>query len=256
MPKRQKIIYVVPASAAVLRAAGKKYGECAKKVAGSLATGAQPTTDESERLIGFGIASDWTRRAAGLKPIQYEDRLMNISKRSPGVTELIRFNLAWSGMNALFSRKAILDVFPPSAPRSELARFRFLWSHAGTLPAGSSSGLTKLHSILQCNITTRIAGLAIGTSVTTLHSLFYKYTPVEQQGRQTGQIIQSAMSSGVMSALDAPVLIYLMRNWSVHGGLIDSSFRSEGRFKMYIDTVLSMLADAHLAISGTLLSRL
>ena len=84
-----------------LQAAGREYSECAKKFTAKCANPKQPTAIESERRIAFGIASDWTRRAASMQPIAYDSRLMNKSAKTHSVSEMIRFNLAWSGMNAL-----------------------------------------------------------------------------------------------------------------------------------------------------------
>jgi hypothetical protein len=238
-----------------LRAAGKSYSACARQVELKLAVPARPTVDESERLIAFGIASDWCRRAAALRPLTYLGRKMNKSKRSAGVTELIRFNFAWSGMNALFSRKAIRDLLGNTAATSELDRFKFFFTHA-RLPSASVSAMTAtLHGILRIPVTTRIAGVALAP-VTTLESIFFKYTTLEIQQKSAGEKIRAAIASGNMTALDLPVLIYQMRNWSVHGGLLDSSFKNEARFRAYIDTVLGALSEVHANISQVLLQNI
>jgi len=91
--------------------------------------------------------------------------------------------------------------------------------------------------------------------VTTLHVLFRKYTPAHVQKMATGKVIATALRTGSMVRLDLPLLIYRMRNWSVHGSAVDSNFRSVWRLKHYINTVLSALIDAHLAIAQLLLSK-
>jgi len=41
-----------------------------------------PDAAESEKLIAFGIASDWVKRAAWMKQIEYQGKRMNRSDRS------------------------------------------------------------------------------------------------------------------------------------------------------------------------------
>jgi hypothetical protein len=237
-----------------LRKAGKNYGECAKSITSALGSNS-PNAAQSEQLIAFGIASDWVRRAAALKPIKYEGKLLNKSNRSPGVTELIRFNLAWSGLNGIFARNSVLNLLPPASSRSELERFRILFANSAIDPAKVSKYEQTLQNLLSVNITTRIAGLPDGTQVTTLHALHYKYTPVDVQTRGAGRKVEEALNTCNFSVLDLPILIYLMRNWSLHGALIDSSFRSVARFKKYIDTVFEALSEIHFGISKELLNR-
>jgi hypothetical protein len=238
-----------------LRKAGKNYGECAKSITNAIGTN-PPDAIQSEQLIAFGIASDWVRRAASLKPIIYEGKLLNKSNRSPGVTELIRFNLAWSGLNAIFARNSVLNLLPAARSRSELDRFRIIFDNSAVDPAKISKYEQVLQKILSVNITTRIAGLSQGAQVTTLHALHYKYTPVDTQSRGACRKVEEALNTSNFAMLDLPILIYLMRNWSVHGALIDSSFRSVARFKTYIDTVFEALSEIHFGISKELHCRI
>jgi hypothetical protein len=238
-----------------LRVAGKIYSQCAKRISLHLTVSGQFTPVESEQLIAFGIASDWCRRAAVLRPLTYLGRKMNKSKRSAGLTELIRFNFAWWGMNALFSREAIRGLLPNPAGKSELERFNVVFSHAQLPAAYVSDKLKILHQILLTKVTTRVAGVTLAP-LTTLESIFLKYTTPEIQQRATGKKIKAAISTNNIAALDLPNLIYLMRNWSVHGALLDSSFRSEVRFKAYFDTLLAVLSEVHANISQALLQKL
>lgn len=238
-----------------LRNAGKNYGAAAKALTARLANPLQPTALESEARIAFGIASDWSRRAAALKPLEYNSRLMNKSARTLGVSELVRFNLAWSGMNALFSRNAVLQLLGPIRATSELDRFKFIYRHSGVAAKSITSFTVTLHSILATQIKTTLPGHPIGTPITTLQVLHEKYTPAHVQVMANGRKVQSAISTGNMAPLDLPTLIYLMRNWGVHGGLIDSSFRSVNRFRLYIDTVLEALSEIHLGASTVLLAK-
>lgn len=239
-----------------LRNAGKNYGAAAKALTAKSANPLKPTAHESEIRIAFGIASDWSRRAAALKPLEYNSRLMNKSSRTAGVSELVRFNLAWFGMNALFSRNAVLQLIGTTKATSELDRFKFIYRHSGMSTGSITSFTSTLHSILATQITTTLPGHPIGTPTTTLQAIYEKYTPAHVQAMTNGRKIRSAISTGNMAALDLPTLIYLMRNWGVHGGLIDSSFRSVKRFRVYIDTILEALSEIHLGASANLLTKI
>lgn len=238
-----------------LRIAGKNYGAAAKALTAKLTVPLQPTAHESEIRIAFGIASDWTRRAAALKPLEYSGRLMNKSDRTAGVSELVRFNLAWSGMNAIFSRDPVLQIVGSTSATSELDRFKFIFNHSGVSTNSIASLTATLHSILATQITTTLPNHPVGTPVTTLQALHEKYTPSHVQAKANGKKIQAAIASGNLTPLDLPTLIYVMRNWSVHGGLLDSSFRSVKRFRLYIDTILEALSEVHVGVSAVLLAR-
>ncbi|WP_457354184.1 hypothetical protein [Roseateles sp. P5_D6] len=234
--------------------ASQTYAKAAKNLERRLTDPKVQTEEESERLIGLGVAIDWTRRASHLHPLNYDSKFLNKSARSPGVTEMVRFNLAWSGMNALFSRPSILNLFGGTTAKSELQRFRFLYGKAGLTAATAADQESALQQLLAIHINTRVPGVPAGQTVTTLHSLFYKYTPSDVQNMATGKVIRNALTSGNFSALDLPLLIYAMRNWSVHGGIIGSSFRSDTRFDMYIGTVQMALADVHETLAKKLLT--
>jgi len=238
-----------------LQSTGKSYSECAKRVTAKCLNPKQPSATESELRIAFGIASDWTRRAASMRPIAYGNRLMNKSAKTPSVSEMIRFNLAWSGMNALFSRNSVISLFNPASPKSELDRFRLLYANSGVQPASMNVHLTNLHNILATPTLSAVPGHPIGASLPILQVLHEKYTPIQYQNMATGKLIVAALKSGNYAALDMPLLIYLMRNWSVHGGLLGSSFRSVPRFDLYIKTVSEALSIIHLGLSSELLKR-
>jgi hypothetical protein len=232
------------ALASTLRLAGCSYGAAAKAITAKLGNPAAPSAIESERLIAFGIASDWTRRAAALSPLHYSALRMRNSRNAHSVSEMVRFNLSWSGMNAIFSRNSIFSLIGIQPPTSELKRFKALLA-ASNLPSGLlQNHLSALHAILQATTTSRVPGLPPGQNPT-LQVIHLKYTPVQYQHFATGTLISGALSSGNFAALDVPTLIYLMRNWSVHGGIIGSSFRSVPRFRHYIATISDALAQIH-----------
>jgi hypothetical protein len=179
---------------------------------------------------------------------------MRRSAKTPSISEMVRFNLAWSGMNALFSRNTIFGLIGSAAPKSELDRFKLLVNTAVT-PANALGGYTSnLHNLLQCTTASFVPGHPVGTLLPVLQVLHEKYTPVQYRNMATGKMIQAAVASGNYTSLDAPTLIYLMRNWSVHGGILSSSFRSVPRFNSYIGVVSEALAFIHLQLSNKLLS--
>lgn len=236
-----------------LRRAGKAYSECAKQLTLKSPCPGQPTASESELLIAFGIASDWSRRAAALEPLDYSSRLMRRSAKTPSISEIVRFNLAWSGMNALFSRNAIFALIGSTPPRSELDRFKLLVNMAIAPANVLDSYTSNLHNLLKCITVSFVPGHPAGTPLSVLQVLHEKYTPAQYRSMATGVKIQAAIASGNYASLDAPTLIYLMRNWSVHGGILSSSFRSVPRFNSYIGTVSEALAIIHLQLSNKLL---
>jgi hypothetical protein len=230
---------------ATLRSAGKKYSNCAKILAGKIAVPQQPNAVESELLVALGIASDGTRRAAALETISFDSRLMMRDSKTTSVTEIVRFNLAWSGMNALFSRNSIFSLLGMVPPHSELDRFKALYAKSN-VPAGLLAALlSNLHSLLQNIKTTYVPGHPQGTAVSVLQVLHEKYTPMQYQNLPTGKKIAQAIATGNFSPLDLPTLIYTMRNWSVHGVMIGSSFRSVPGFKAYIGSTSEALAIIH-----------
>src|SRR5262249_43408874 len=101
-------------------------------------------------------ASDWNRRAATLVDISYHKRIKGSvvhrsMTRDAGVTELLRFNLVWYSMNAIFSRMEILRLLGKPSSTSELNRFRLICSHANLTSAIVTPIVGTLHTILRCN---------------------------------------------------------------------------------------------------------
>ncbi|MEQ3438097.1 hypothetical protein STENO_002238 [Stenotrophomonas maltophilia] len=236
-----------------LEVAGKKYGECAKQLTSRLANPKEPTAEESELLIAFGIASDWTRRAAALD-IDYSSRHMRKASKTPSVSEMIKFGLAWSGMNALFSRNSIFDILGIAAPKSELDRFRSLVGTALSAATQLDEAATNLQNLLKSPTVSYVPGHPSGTALAVLQVLHEKYTPAQYRSMSTGKLIQQAIATGDYTPLDVPTLIYLMRNWSVHGGVMSSSFRSVPRFNSYISIVSRSLALIHVQLAEKLVA--
>ncbi|MGQ0834090.1 MAG: hypothetical protein ACT4O5_04065 [Gammaproteobacteria bacterium] len=125
------------------------------------------------------------------------------------MTELIHFNLAWYAMNAIFSRKAILDLLGPPASQSELDKFRLLFGHASLSGAASVATLDESISRDSC-----------------------KHTE-----DANGEGDPAALTSKNLSALDLPMLNYLMRRWR---------WDLSGRSRLHVITIsrLMLLAGA------------
>lgn len=240
---------------AKLESAGKNYGACARAVQTKSATPINPTAQESELLIGFGIASDWVRRAAAMEPLQYNKRLMNKSAKSPAVAEMVRFTMAWSGLNALFARPEVVKVFGGTSATSELKLFQYFLSNSGLSAAAVGNYEITLRTLLAAPVNSAVPGYPPGTVLPTLQVLHEKFTPQPYRDKGVGKTIQDALTSGNYSLLDLATIIYAMRNWSVHGGLIGSSFRSVPRFNLFIATILAAISDVHSGVSSALLAK-
>lgn len=238
-----------------LESAGRTYGACARSVQAKSPAPSTPTTRESELLIGFGIASDWVRRAAALQPLKYDKRLMNKSPKTPAVTEMIRFTMAWSGLNALFARPEVVNLFGGTSATSELNLFKFFLSNSGVSPSVISGHENNLQALLAASVTSTVPGYPAGTSLPSLQVLHEKFTPAPYRNIGVGRKIQTTITTGNYSALDLATIVYAMRNWSVHGGLIGSSFRSVPRFNKFIEVVLAAISDVHLGVSSELLKK-
>jgi hypothetical protein len=234
-----------------LLVAGKAYSAAAKAVA---ARAPQVGSAGKHQLIGVGVAADWTRRAAGLSSISFAGRLMNRSDRAESFTELLRFSFAWSGLNAIFARDELLRLFG-SVPNSEFDRFHLLYKHSTPSLTREANRIATLHGVLAAPLLgKRAAGSVQG--VTTLQALHSTYVPISSAGKGASKKIGAALAAGSWASLDVPLLIYALRNWSVHGNTIDSSFRSKPRFLTYVTTLTDALADVHMHTSSELARRL
>ena len=91
-------------------AAGKEYSAAAKAVSSKVVIPGQPSATESELLIALGIASDCVRRAAAMRSISFDSKRMRKSAKTRSMTQIVRFNLAWTGMNALFARYSVCRI--------------------------------------------------------------------------------------------------------------------------------------------------
>lgn len=238
-----------------LESAGKTYGACARAVQTKCISPSNPSAQESELVIGFGIASDWVRRAAALEPLVYDKRLMNKSPKSPAVAEMIRFTMAWSGLNALFARPEVVKLFGGTIATSELKLFQYFLANSGLSTGAIGRYENSLRTLLSAPVTSVVPGHQPGTILPSLQVLHEKFTPQPYRSKGVGKTIQDTIVSGNYLLLDLATIIYAMRNWSVHGGLIGSSFRSVPRFNAFIGIVMSAISDVHEGVSRALLAK-
>jgi hypothetical protein len=159
-------------------------------------------------------------------------------------------------MNALFSRGAILGLVGRPKSTKELDKFKLLYTHANIAPPRINTLTVAAHSILNKSTSTRIAGHAPGSSVTILTAIVKKYIPPDAMSFTAGRLIQGALTTGNLSVLDLPTLIYLMRNWVIHGNLMDGAFGGIASFESYIDLILKALTEIHVGVSEALLKKL
>nr|WP_315255835.1 hypothetical protein [uncultured Duganella sp.] len=186
----------------------------------------------------------------------YDKRRMNKSSKSPSVSEMVRFTMAWSGMNALFARPEVVKLLGGTSAISELKLFEFFLSHSGLSAAVIINHESNLRALLSAVVTSTVPGYAPGTALPSLQVLHEKFTPHPYRNKGVGKTIQSAISTGNYTVLDLATIIYAMRNWSVHGALIGSSFRSVPRFNSFIGIVNAAVADVHVGVSGALITKI
>jgi len=112
--------------------------------------------------------------------------------------------------------------------------------------------LGTLHTLLQKPTAAYVPGFPLGTTHTVLKALHFKYTPIQYQNMATGKKVATAINSGNLTGLDLPTLMYLMRNWMVHGGIVSSNFRSTSGFDKYVGAVNETLSLVHLHLAQQL----
>jgi hypothetical protein len=237
-----------------LLSARKEYSRCAAALEVKIATGGL-TPDLSEQIIGVGVAADWLRRASEMEAILYIGEGLNESQRKTPFVDILRYGFAWFGLNAVFSRPSLMHLFgQPSNPNSEFERFRVLFDAAAL--ANSAARTAALHAILTAPTAPRLPSHPTGTPVSTLFAFDAKYVPAAAKQRGAARLVAAAASSGNLTALDLPSLLYAFRNWSVHGNALDGGFGSRPRFANYLRILLEVLAEIHFATSSALRSKL
>ncbi len=231
--------------------ARKFYSECANKVEKNIeALGLTPLL--STQIIGIGVATEWIRRAAEMENIHYMGKNLNKSKSSDLFVEILRFDFSWFALNAIFTRNELLSLFGTPSDRSEYSAFHLLYTSA--MPQNTAARLQKLHLLLNAPVATRLPNTS-NHSVSTLQAIYLKYLPSNIRGR-TARAVQQSVQAGSANSLDMPTLLYVFRNWSVHGNTLHGCFGSHPGFHEYISLLQETLADIHYDTASKLTSLL
>lgn len=242
------------ASRKMLLRARKDYSRCAETIEARIAaTSLTPVL--SEQIIGIGVAADWVRRAAEMDEILYIGAGLNDSRRKAAFVDLLRYGFGWFGLNAIFSRPCLLDLIGvPANAHSEFEAFRVLFNAASLTNAGARTA--ALHAILNAPTAPRLPNQQSGVTVSTLFAVDTKYIPAAAKQKGKAKIVAAAATTGNLSDLDLPTLLYTFRNWSVHGNALDGGFGSRPRFVEYVGLLMEALADVHLSTASALLTKL
>lgn len=236
---------------ATLLTARKFYSKCANKVEKTIeAQGLTPLL--STQIIGIGVATEWIRRAAEMDNIHYMGKNLNKSKSSDLFVEILRFNFSWFALNAIFARNELLSLFGTPSDSSEYSAFYLLYTSA--MPPNAAARLQKLHLLLNAPIATRLPNTS-NHSISTLQAIYLKYLPNNIRGR-TASAVQQSVQAGNANSLDMPTLLYVFRNWSVHGNTLHGCFGSHPGFYEYTSLLQETLADIHYDIANKLSSLL
>ncbi len=231
--------------AAALRRALKELGACAKHIASK--SPAPITATFAELQIGVGTASDWIAWASRLRELDFATSIKRGSPRARSYLESTRFTYTWTAANALFGRDEVLrPVVSGTPPGGELARFRAIYALAALTSAEETAYLAPLHTTLSLTRVTNAFPWATLPAVRVIDLIYYKYTPsgYRTKGDAARAIANVATGKKTVSSLDLPTLIYATRNWTVHGALLDSSFRgAPQQYQLYITTITKSLAD-------------
>ncbi|MGO8900091.1 MAG: hypothetical protein ACLQU5_17315 [Isosphaeraceae bacterium] len=237
-----------------LLTARKTYSLCAARVEAQIKSSNRLTPSLSERIVGIGVACEWTRRAAELEAITFIGNHLNQSPWTPSFIEMMRYGFAWFAINAIYTRDELLHLIGRPMPDKELERFKILFTAAAMPAAVVLARESSLRSILGEQTTPRLPGVAPGTAVTTLHAINEKYVPMNARKRgASAQLLTTAVATGHFGNIDLPTLLYSFRNWSVHGNVLHGSFGGRPRFSLYLEQLLESLAEVHLGTANALL---
>nr|WP_123784786.1 hypothetical protein [Pirellula staleyi] len=204
------------------------------------------TTVQYEKVVGIGIAFEWSRRAWLLSELRFGSSSQKRNGRKLGATELCettRFTYMWIALNALFARPSLLSLLDPTAQaaRSELDRFRMMLNSARLTQSEISAAHMTLISILTTAVNVKSFPWQTAGIPTVAEVIYHKYTSPDEQNRGVGKRLGLAITAGNLSTLDLASLIYAFRNWTVHGATLSSSLRgTKARSRRYLDTINSV----------------
>jgi hypothetical protein len=103
-----------------LLTARKTYSLCAARVEAQIKSSNRLAPSLSERIVGIGVACEWTRRAAELEAVTFIGNHLNQSPWTPSFIEMMRYGFAWFGINAIFTRDELLHLIGTPTRDTEL----------------------------------------------------------------------------------------------------------------------------------------
>ncbi len=210
-----------------LRVALRKLGKCSRRAAATAPTSQTPS--HAELQIGLGTAGDWIAWASRLRSLDFSTAVKRGSPRAKSFLESTRFTYTWTAANALFSRNQVIKRFHKGKrpPKDEFGRFRLLYKNSGLTAGEEARLLAPLHATLGSIRHPDEFPWAALPNVRIVDLIYYKYTPDAYKGLGlSGNAIKNVVVNGdPLTSLDLPSLLYATRNWTVHGSLVDSSFR-------------------------------
>lgn len=244
--------------AITMRQALKELGKCTNKVA-KLAP-VPITADHLELIIGLGTCGDWLAWASRLRRLDFTTAAKRNSQRATSYLETTKFTFLWIVANSLFARDRILSLLVSAPlPIGELKRFEILYQAASLTSAEESAYLVPLHAILDRLRVPRDFPWATLPHIRVIDLIYYKYTPDSYKNRGEAAKAIQKVATGVnpVSSLNLPTLIYATRNWTLHGSLLNSSFRGSPKeyqtfMTTIIDAMVTILARTATAINSSL----
>ena len=205
------------------------------------------TNDHVELQVGIGTAGDWIAWASRLRGLDFKTSIKRASPRAKSYLELTRFTYAWTAANALFARDEIMRrICGARIPSSELARFRCVYDFASVPAADVNAYLIPMQQTLELTRVPRDFPWAPLATVRVIDLIYHKYTPSAYRARgDSARAIRDVVLNGhPVTGLDLPTLLYSTRNWTVHGSLLDSSFRgAPQQYQLYAITATRAVAD-------------
>lgn len=226
-----------------LRSAQRALASCAKAVAASAPNSLTPR--HAELQIGVGTAAEWVAWASQLRSLDFSSSIKRSSPRSISYLESTRFTFAWTAANALFSRNVVLGHLTKKIPTREIERFGVLYNTANLTPAEKTSYLSVLHNTLGLVRVPDAFPWATLPQIRIIDLIYHKYTPDPYKAKgDAGRLVRDIVTgSQPITSLELPSIIYLTRNWTLHGALLNSSFRgSPKQFQRYITTITEVMA--------------
>ena len=151
--------------------------------------------------------------------------------------------------------KVLRKLIPGKLPLGELRRFRAVYALAAISPSDEAAYLAPLHTTLSLPRNTKEFPWATLSTIRVIDLIYHKYTPstYRSKGDSARAIEDVVVGSKAITSLDLPTLIYATRNWTIHGSLLDSSFRGAPKqYQLYVPTITRSLAHVIGRFAGSL----